>query len=226
MATTTAAVIDTPTTQVDQWRGFLSRADADAVFVVCEPLPWHEEVVRIAGKSIVAPRETCAAASEPRFAHYRYAGTSNTAAVVPFPPWLDSLERRVRECINARRAARGKPRLAHAFNYCFFNRYRGRGGIGKHTDSERDLEPGVPIASVSVGATRDFDFHPAQGGGRRVARAPLAHGDLVVMDGDCQREYKHSVPALSAARWPPTTPSGLPPVRYNLTFRRMKSSAH
>jgi alkylated DNA repair dioxygenase AlkB len=56
------------------------------------------------------------------------------------------------------------------------------------------------VAIVSLGATRTFALRP-RGGGASL-RLPLAHGDLVVMGGSCQRTWEHSVPKMSACTGP------------------------
>jgi alkylated DNA repair dioxygenase AlkB len=48
------------------------------------------------------------------------------------------------------------------------------------------------VAIVSLGATRTLALRP-RGGGASL-RLPLAHGDLLVMGGSCQRTWQHSVP--------------------------------
>jgi alkylated DNA repair dioxygenase AlkB len=45
---------------------------------------------------------------------------------------------------------------------------------------------------LSLGATRRFLLKPA-GGGRSTALTPES-GDLIVMGGRCQRDWRHSVP--------------------------------
>jgi alkylated DNA repair dioxygenase AlkB len=56
------------------------------------------------------------------------------------------------------------------------------------------------VAIVSLGATRTFAMRP-RGGGASL-RLPLAHGDLLVMGGSCQRTWEHSVPKTSAQAGP------------------------
>ncbi|MFI9556668.1 alpha-ketoglutarate-dependent dioxygenase AlkB [Nonomuraea endophytica] len=65
----------------------------------------------------------------------------------------------------------------------------------------------VPV--LSLGATRRFLLKPRTGG-RSVALTPAA-GDLIVMGGRCQRDWRHSVPKQ-------TTPSG-PRVSVNFSSR-------
>ncbi|WP_026426124.1 alpha-ketoglutarate-dependent dioxygenase AlkB [Actinokineospora inagensis] len=59
-------------------------------------------------------------------------------------------------------------------------------GRGAHSDTF--------VAIVSLGATRPLLLRPRDGGKSR--RVPLAHGDLVVMGGSCQRTWDHAVPKV------------------------------
>ncbi|WP_425411416.1 alpha-ketoglutarate-dependent dioxygenase AlkB [Longispora albida] len=63
--------------------------------------------------------------------------------------------------------------------------------------SLRSTDALVPV--LSLGATRRFLLKPRQGG-RSIALSP-ASGDLVVMGGRCQRDWRHCVPKQ-------TTPTG------------------
>ena len=56
------------------------------------------------------------------------------------------------------------------------------------------------VAIVSLGATRIFALRPRGGGA--ALRFPLAHGDLLVMGGSCQRTWEHSIPKTSASTGP------------------------
>lgn len=56
------------------------------------------------------------------------------------------------------------------------------------------------VAIVSLGATRVFALRP-RGRGPSL-RLPLAHGDLLVMGGSCQRTFEHAVPKTSAPTGP------------------------
>jgi alkylated DNA repair dioxygenase AlkB len=56
------------------------------------------------------------------------------------------------------------------------------------------------VAIVSLGATRVFALRPRGGGA--ALRFPLAHGDLLVMGGSCQRTWEHAVPKTSASTGP------------------------
>ena len=97
------------------------------------------------------------------------------------------------------------------FNYCLLNNYPdGASNIGMHADDERDLNG--PIASVSIGAERFFDF-ASQNDPSDKLRLTLQHGSLVVMGGDTQKNYKHGIPVQKRIK----------DRRINLTFRVVKN---
>lgn len=90
----------------------------------------------------------------------------------------------------------------------WLNLYRDeRDGTGWHGDwpSCKREECIVPV--LSLGATRKFLLKPREGG-PSVALTPTG-GDLVVMGGRCQRDWRHSVPKQSR-------PAG---VRVSLNFQ-------
>jgi len=102
------------------------------------------------------------------------------------------------------------------FNYCLCNHYRdGEECMGYHADNEQSLDPHAPIASVSLGITRNFDVRPRkkdrEGKRSRVARIALGDGDMLLMLPPMQSHYQHAVPAEKRV-------SG---ERINLTFRRV-----
>lgn len=108
------------------------------------------------------------------------------------------------------------PRLTGApFNTCLANYYRdGSDSVSWHADDEPELGANPVIASVSLGAARKFAIRNATDGGRSAGKrdtwsTDLGGGDLLVMRGDSQSRYHHSVPKTSR-------PIG---ARINLTFR-------
>ncbi|XP_008249575.3 DNA oxidative demethylase ALKBH2 isoform X1 [Oryctolagus cuniculus] len=124
-------------------------------------------------------------------------------------PWIPVLER-VRDRVSGA--------TGHTFNFVLINRYKdGHDHIGEHRDDERELAPGIPIASVSFGACRDFLFRHKDSRGRsparRVAgvRLQLAHGSLLVMKPPTNTHWYHSLPVRKKVLAP----------RVNLTFRRI-----
>lgn len=83
--------------------------------------------------------------------------------------------------------------LGTGFDYVFVNRYRdGRDSVAWHGDHESS---GKVVASLSLGATREFDLRPKRESELRprAIALDLAHGDLVVMAGETQRYWEHRV---------------------------------
>ena len=83
--------------------------------------------------------------------------------------------------------------------------------MGWHSDDEKLYGDRPVIASVSLGASRDFMVRPRGGREGPQWKFTLEDGDLLVMDGDMQRHFQHSVPRRKRA-------AGR---RINLTFRRV-----
>lgn len=77
----------------------------------------------------------------------------------------------------------------------------GSDSVAWHGDTiGRSSSQDTMVAILSLGATRTFAMR-RRGGGPSL-RLPLAHGDLLVMGGSCQRTWEHSVPKTSASTGP------------------------
>ncbi|KAA1251570.1 alpha-ketoglutarate-dependent dioxygenase AlkB [Mycobacterium simiae] len=77
----------------------------------------------------------------------------------------------------------------------------GSDSVAWHGDTiGRSSTQDTMVAIVSLGATRIFAMRP-RGGGASL-RFPMAHGDLLVMGGSCQRTWEHSVPKTSTPTGP------------------------
>lgn len=139
---------------------------------------------------------------------YKFSGNT-----VPAKPWPSALLY-VRDMLT---------RLTgYCFNFVLVNRYRdGRDYIAEHRDDERELDPAVPIASLSLGCARDFVFrhHDARKRGpqkREIlpVKLLLEHGSLLMMNPPTNKLWFHSLPQRK----------NCPGVRLNLTFRRVLKS--
>ena len=153
-------------------------------------LPWEQPNLKMFGKEIPVPRLLAFMGSAP----YEYSGVTHAPA-----GWHPI----VKVILDAIEAKTGR-----AFNSCLANLYRsGQDGVGWHSDDEASLGPEPVIASVSLGATREFVVRPKNAGPRW--SADLHDGDLLVMSGDSQNAYRHCVPKTERLVGP----------RINLTFR-------
>lgn len=102
-----------------------------------------------------------------------------------------------------------KERTGIEFNGCLANLYENeRDSVSMHADDEDDMEPGAPIASVSLGCVRDFVVKHTTTKTRRVV--PLEHGSLIIMGGRTQEVARHGIPKAKHACTR----------RINLTFRK------
>jgi alkylated DNA repair dioxygenase AlkB len=131
----------------------------------------------------------------------------------PIPDCLDLLRRRVEEAI-----ADGT-----TYNFVLVNYYSsGDDSISYHSDDERFLGANPNIASLTLGAKRDFlmKHKPppsvAKGtslsGGDKPLKIPLATGDMIVMRGETQANWLHSIPKRKGGE----TGQG----RINITLRK------
>ncbi|XP_048833239.1 DNA oxidative demethylase ALKBH2 isoform X2 [Brienomyrus brachyistius] len=124
-------------------------------------------------------------------------------------PWTPTLEY-IRDAVG--------DATGNTFNFVLVNRYKdGHDHICEHRDDERELDPTCPIASVSLGAARDFVFRHRDSRGQQPQRRiepvklQLAHGSLLLMNQPTNTHWYHSVPPRKRVLTP----------RINLTFRRI-----
>lgn len=88
-----------------------------------------------------------------------------------------------------------------AYRYLWFNLYRThRDSTSWHGDPIGKVQETSTVPVLSLGATRRFLIKPAQGG----MSVPLAvaSGDLIVMSGRAQRDWRHSVPKQATPAGP------------------------
>lgn len=170
-------------------------APTDAVLAaLIAGTPWRADTVTLWGKSYPQPRLT-AWYGDPG-ARYAYSGI----ALAPLP-WTPLLLQ-IRAAVEA--AAR------HSFNSVLLNYYRDeRDSMGMHADDEPELGPEPVIASLSLGAARDFVLKHRWRKDLKPVRIALADGDLIVMRGATQRGWLHGIDKKKSPLGP----------RVNLTFR-------
>ena len=173
---------------------------SDLLLQLRSELPWQQLSIRLFGKQVMQPRLICWQA-DPEV-DYGYSGIRLLAA-----EWHPEVAR-LRQCLQIE--------LGLEFNAVLINAYRdGRDSMGWHSDDEPELGADPVLASISLGAERLFRWRhkrpvtsPGPGASLGVK---LQHGSLLLLDGQFQQEYQHSVPKTRTA-------TGL---RINLTFRQV-----
>lgn len=174
-------------------RHFLSPKDSEGLFQqLLKQLNWQTESYTLFGKTVTAPRllqwygDTQAI--------YTYSGIVHHP--LPWPPLLLTLKRRI------------ETHCTCSFNGVLANLYRdGRDSMGWHRDLEPELGPTPNIASLSLGAERNFKLkHDVS---KQTHSLLLNSGSLLLMSGVLQQHWKHALPKTQRATGE----------RINLTFR-------
>ena len=167
--------------------------DADYFFsCLLNTIEWKNDEAIIFDKKVVTKRKVAWYASQP----FNYTYSKITRPALPWTLELLDLKHRV-ESISGEK-----------FNSCLLNLYHtGDEGMSWHSDSERQLKPRGAIASVSLGAERQFVFKHKKT--QQTHGSVLQHGSLLVMKGTTQTHWLH--------RLPPT--KKIHSSRINLTFR-------
>jgi alkylated DNA repair dioxygenase AlkB len=166
-----------------------------ALMAPARGIDWQTHRIRLFGREVDSPRRSCWI-GDPGTA-YRYSGVRFEP--VPWPRALQAVRR-----------AAGRS-AGEEFNSVLANLYRdGQDSMGWHSDDEPELGVQPIIASLSLGATRRFVLKARAAGGPRL-ELPLENGSLLVMRGNTQALYRHSLPRTARACGP----------RINLTFRRI-----
>ena len=136
------------------------------------------------------PRRSCWFTVHGCTCNYNYANTSWHSN--NFPSWLQDLTNTVSDFLIS--AGYNFPTL----NSCNANLYEhGYDSIGWHSDDEvlfREGGKSYAIISLSLGASRDFLIRRKGGCGLQFIRKTLHNGDLLIMDGQFQYQFEHSLP--------------------------------
>lgn len=195
----------------------LSKEESDRYYnQVKSVTEWKRNTVTIFGRVCKENRLSQSYSLTGSILRYKYSGQMHTA--VPAPPVIAELLERCTEWILTNNleqsefpANAGKLiRERKWFNFVLANWYQsGLDTIGLHADDEKALIG--PILSLSLGETRHFDFIAKEKGQRKI-RINLSGGSIVLMAGETQRNWKHTVPKETRVL------NG----RINLTFRRVQ----
>jgi len=177
---------------------FLDSRDADRYLVsLWQELEWRQTAITLFGRSVMQPR-LIAWYGDPD-ANYSYSGLELSPQ--PWHPLLVEIKRRI-EAFASRR-----------FNSVLANAYRdGKDSMGWHRDDEKELGSKPFIASLSLGEERRFLVREP---GRKSSGLDLGHGSLLVMKGDFQKRFQHSLPKTRREK----------DLRINLTYRQIRNQA-
>lgn len=175
---------------------FISSEKAQSYFeFILKETSWREEKIKLFGREIMQPRKI-AWVGDPGVT-IRYSGL-----ILQPEPWSASLQE-IRELL--------QDSCKEKFNGVLINLYRNQNdSMGWHSDDEKELGSKPIIASLSLGETREFQLkHKTES--RLKVKINLEHGSLLLMKGETQKFWKHSLPKKTRPLGP----------RINLTFRKM-----
>lgn len=165
---------------------------------LAQTVMWEQPRVNVFGRWHLTPRLVSFVGDAGL--SYRYSGQRHMAQA--WPDVLIPLKQQLQHDVGVR------------FNSALLNYYRsGDDCMGWHSDDESELGSAPTIASISVGAARDFRIRPFPGRAfcDQAARTlSLENGSLLLMLPPTQQFWQHSLPRR-ARRGP----------RINLTFRHI-----
>lgn len=198
-------ILDDEFGYVFHWPSYLDADKATSLYeTLRDGIQWRQAHVRMYGKDYYPDRSISAQGSEEVRA-YHFAGT--TVAADEWTPEIRELADELQETLG----------LKHKINYALLNYYHnGSSKLGYHSDSEKDLVPGAPILSISLGTPRDFliKANPSSKAKKKhneTIEVLLNPGDLLIMAKNTQKHFKHSVPERVDGG-----------SRINITFRTMR----
>lgn len=186
--------IELAPTKADFYPNFLSKDQADYLLKnLIENVKWKQEHINFMGKVSPIPRLTYWYSKENK--EYIYSGIK--VLPIPFPQIIKRLNRLIEE------------KSGYTFNSVLLNFYRnGDDKVAWHADDEKSLGDKINIASISVGAERDFQFKSKHNPDNK-KELNLTHGSLLVMHNPIQDHWLHQIPVRKKVSEP----------RINLTFR-------
>lgn len=189
--------------QLSYLPNFLSANDGNSLYnALLEHIDWQQNTINIFGREVLEPRLSAFVGENG--IQYRY--SNSLRRPWPWPDELLYLLNAVQKAANC------------DFNCALLNYYRdGNDSMGWHADNEPELGVNPIVASLSLGAERDFLIRKAHKRYNSEARRsnnqsiPLAHGSLLIMHAGMQHHWQHSIAKCSHIN------TG----RINITFRKI-----
>ncbi len=163
--------------------------------VLLANVEWQQEKIKLFGKTHDIPRLTALYGNEDK--PYTYSGI--TMSPNEWLPELLEIKDKIETIAETE------------FTTVLLNLYRtGLDSMGWHSDDEKELGINPVIASVSFGARRIFKLQHKIDKNLAI-KIELTDGSLLLMQGQTQHHWRHSVPKTSKKIKP----------RINLTFRKI-----
>jgi alkylated DNA repair dioxygenase AlkB len=187
-------VFDLPDAEIIYFPAFLSREEADSLFLeLLKNTPWRQDEITVYGKKHLQPRLTALYGNEGK--PYSYSNIKMQ------PHFWTLLLQKIKSLVENTTETN--------FTTVLLNYYRdGNDSNGWHADNEKELGMNPIIASLSLGAERNFQLkHNTDTTQKK--NIILENGSLLLMKGTTQHFWKHQVPKTAK-----TIGS-----RINLTFR-------
>lgn len=155
-------------------------------------IDWGQDQLVIFGKRITTRRKVAWYGDEA----YEYVYSNTQKIAKPWTPSLNEIRHKL------------EVYSGETFNACLLNYYHdGSEGMGWHSDDEIMMKQHACIASISLGATREFMFRHKHT--HQQYSIELEPGSLLLMKAETQDYWKHQLPQRKRVKTP----------RVNLTFR-------
>ncbi|WP_455220761.1 alpha-ketoglutarate-dependent dioxygenase AlkB family protein [Kaarinaea lacus] len=155
---------------------------------------WHEDYCIVHGRKFYIPRLQAWYADE----GIQYSYSNNLLKTHSWQKSLLAIKRDIEQ------------QTAQLFNSVLVTYYRdGNDHVGWHADDEEELGTDPVIASLSLGASRTFQYRHKRED--LTGSISLTNGDLLLMHPDFQVNWEHRAPSEPAVNAP----------RINLTFRKV-----
>ena len=190
---------DLPDAEIRYFPTFFTPSKADFLLdQLLRTIEWKQNTIKMYGKENPVPRLE---------AWYGDTGKSYAYSGIKMEPrpWTDDLLF-IKKSIEAKAGV--------IFNSVLINYYRnGQDRVAWHSDDEKELGRNPIIASVSLGAERNFKLrHKHYKSNDQKEQIILNHGSFLLMEGTTQHNWMHEIPRTAKPIGP----------RINLTFRIIK----
>lgn len=190
------SVLELDDADINYQSGFIEHAAALSLYqTLLEQTQWRQEVITVYGKQHPTPRLSCWMGNS----DLDYGYSHIRMQPVKWSKTLLKVKQQIEHAADA------------TFNSVLVNYYRdGQDSNGWHSDDEPELGKNPIIASLSLGAPRDFHLRHKQKNLKH--KITLENGSLLMMRGPTQHFWQHHIPKRAHALG-----------RINLTFRTIKT---